>query len=472
MLLIAGYLFSRTWHLAGLAMFFDEATHLLWAERLWHSASAAAPVAAGKLLQVALTAVTLRLPLDPLWTGRMTTVAVAGGAAWAAFAIGRRLGGRELGVLAAAFYLCCPFALVYDRMNLADAYASTFAGLTLLMCLRLLDAPGLVTAIGLGLAMAGSELAKATGAIAFSLPLAALGLAREGSGIRWRSVLGAYAVGLSLVAAPLALFLTRTGEIAAKAATESDRLALALENARVLVGWLISYWTPLVAFLVVLGAAWSLLRGGPGDRLLVLAMLLPVGVFAVGARQLYPRYVLSATIPALVLAARGASETGVWLARRTPPATPGARWLIAAIAPLPALAACAQIVSEPVRAPLPAIERFQYIEGWPSGYGWREACDLIRRLGRTEAAGVQVVTDEQQPQLAACFLRDSGVTVRRWRAAGRGRIAIPPGAPRVLLVTSSAPAALEATGAQPMAEFPKPGGASQVRVYRLLPDTP
>jgi len=297
-------------------------------------------------------------------------------------------------------------------------------------------------------------------------------LAREGGGLRRRSLLGAYVVGLSLVAAPLTLFLTRTGEIAAKAATGSDRLALALENARVLAGWLISYWTPLVALLVVLGGAWSLLRGGPGDRLLVFAMLLPVGVFALGARQLYPRYVLSATIPALVLAARGAGEAGLWLARWTPLAMPGGRWLIASICALPALAACAQIVSEPVRAPLPAIERFQYIEGWPSGYGWREACELVRRLGWAEAAGVQVVTDEQQPQLAACFLRDSGVTVRRWHAAGRRRIAIPPGAPRVFLVTSSAPATLVAAGAQLVAAFPKPGGASQVGVYRLLPDTP
>ena len=43
-------------------------------------------------------------------------------------------------------------------------------------------------------------------------------------------------------------------------------------------------------------------------------------------------------------------------------------------------------------APLPPVDRWQYVEGWPSGYGWRESVELLEREKGEGGRPLRVVT--------------------------------------------------------------------------------
>jgi hypothetical protein len=47
--------------------------------------------------------------------------------------------------------------------------------------------------------------------------------------------------------------------------------------------------------------------------------------------------------------------------------------------------------TDPARAPLPQVERFQFVNGWPSGYGVRDTLAFLREQARARKGGVRVV---------------------------------------------------------------------------------
>jgi hypothetical protein len=47
--------------------------------------------------------------------------------------------------------------------------------------------------------------------------------------------------------------------------------------------------------------------------------------------------------------------------------------------------------TDPSKAPLPDVERFQFVNGWPSGYGTRDTLAFLRSQAERSRGGVRVV---------------------------------------------------------------------------------
>jgi len=58
----------------------------------------------------------------------------------------------------------------------------------------------------------------------------------------------------------------------------------------------------------------------------------------------------------------------------------------------PALRADWDLLVDPARAPFVEIDRFQYVTGWPSGYGVRDTVEFVRAERARHPEGITVVT--------------------------------------------------------------------------------
>ena len=140
-----------------------------------------------------------------------------------------------------------------------------------------------------------------------------------------------------------------------------------------------------------------------------------------------PRYLLPASVPLLVLAAGALVRLASWAAERLPAsARPLAREgllafaLVAAL--LPALRLDRAFWTDPSRAAIPAPDRFQYVLGWPSGYGVRDTERLVRQELEQHPGGVTVVVHANRYQnlrmtpltLGLAFAREPRVRLEDW----------------------------------------------------------
>jgi hypothetical protein len=469
-LVVVLYLATRLWRLTALPMFFDEATHLLWGERWTGSQGLARALAAGKLLHVAAVGVALRLVPDPLWAGRLATVVVGCAGLAGAFALGRRVGGFAAGLQTVALVAACPFLLFHDRMALGDGFVSASAAIVLAVAVRLCDAARPARGVVLGLALAAAGAAKILGLIVWVYPLVAVALLAPRDGRAWRALALAWGLAGALLVVPLGAFLARSGEIESKAAlVVANRLALATRNLSLAAEWLWPYCTPGLAVVGLVATAVALVRRRPVELLLVFAWTFPLAVFVLGAAVWYPRYVVFATVPFLVLAAGLLAEMQSRARGRV--ARAGALAVTAAVF-VPAVGWDARLLREPSSARLPEVDRWQYVEGWASGYGWRESHELLARERDASGRPLRVVTERLHWTLKAYFIGDRNVTVkgfdyddpswaeraRTWVGTGQG-----------WLVTSgpAPPDPPPGFALRHAAAFTKPGGGRAVTVYRL-----
>jgi hypothetical protein len=132
----------------------------------------------------------------------------------------------------------------------------------------------------------------------------------------------------------------------------------------------------------------------------------------------YPRYLLFTTVPLLPLAAGGFVGLVDAVKRRAhlgraPAAVLATGLLVAAL--LPALRFDHAVWTDPVSAPFPALDRFQFVTGWPSGYGSRESVDFLRAERKRVPEGLVLVTPGPSTTASAMRLlwaNDAGAEVR------------------------------------------------------------
>jgi hypothetical protein len=82
---------------------------------------------------------------------------------------------------------------------------------------------------------------------------------------------------------------------------------------------------------------------------------------------------------------------------------------------VPALRFDLALWTDPTRAPFPALDRFQYVTGWPSGYGSRDSVAFLRAERRRLPEGLVLVTPGPSTTASAIRLlwaNDPAVEVR------------------------------------------------------------
>jgi 4-amino-4-deoxy-L-arabinose transferase-like glycosyltransferase len=477
--LLLAFLAVRTYRLTSLPIFIDESLHLFWAQRVREDLALDRPLRDGKPLQALVTALTVPGAGDPLWAGRLTSVLVGAVGLWAAWRIGRRLFDEPTGLAAAVLYLACPFTLFYDRMALSDVYLSTSAALTLLASIAVVRDPRPRNGVVLGLALAACVLSKVPGLMLAPLPLAAAFLLPPRRPGLWRALGIAYAVAAVLAAYPAWFFLAKSGQIhkAAGVDEEVEVSNLLADNLGDAVRWLWAYWTWPVTLAGLCGVALGVVKRRGPELLLALASLAPVAVFVSLSFYWYPRYILFATVPFLVLAARVLVLLAAGAARTSgrPPL-----WLAALLtaALVPAFRFDLALLSDPVNAPLPRLERFQYVDGFSSGYGCPEAVAWLRRELDADPGRVTVAAETPGRRTLFLCLRtyfmDEPRAELRWldpnEPVGRRMLLERAALHPTFVITGSKEAAgnrFQPLGAVLLAQWRKPSGMLAGELYRV-----
>ncbi len=494
-LLSALYLATRLPGLTRLPIFLDETLHVRWAlllsqgERSWD-----ATWKWGRALTIWLGALVSPFASDLLLANRLVSVGLGALTLVATVGIARRLVGPRAAVVAGVFYALCPYTLFYDRMALTEAGLAAFTALTLRFSVRLAESGRLAFAALAGLCAVLGVLVKALGVLALPIPalvVVCLGPLRA----RLRALAIAYAVALPPALWAFQRFAeTENAQHMAELFTGGGgafaaRLAAALVEGS---GWLWTWCTPPLVALALAGAFLAALRRDRRLLLLALLAVYPLAAFSAALTWRMPRYYLPAAVPLLVLAAAAvdaaASRLAEWSSEPLRRQASTALAVVLALAALvPALRLDADLWNDPARAAIPPADRFQYVLGWPSGYGIRDTERLVRDELQRHPQGITVVVHANRFQnlrttplaLSLAFAREPRVKLEdwnfaepsaipafeRWAAAGPTLLVVPRADPAAPLPDPAAWARL----ARLVARTTKPDGQPSDDVYRLCP---
>lgn len=405
--LLALYLVTRMIHLTALPIFGDEAVYLYWAEliredagNLWISLEADNK----KPLLFWLLTAGLQIFQDPLWAGRMVSVAAGAFSLVGIYFVGRRLYSVRAAQVTAFLYVASPYHLFFDRMIYESSLLNCIFIWTIWLTLALLRKEKqkrffhhglLALLVGLGL------LTHSFAVLFVLLPLLfKVVFWREKDFLPWRSVLPACLAGITIGGAPYGILYLTSEKfpitnyfIPTRHSLGQTGVSALLSEmpAKVLAGLdgVLSYFTgyltwpiflPAVVFLV-----WRFRTLDRGQAVLAAYFLLPVLVVLGTAGKGFSRYYLFCATPLLLWAGQAMTLFRDFLRKNFSGKPAGV---------LPAVLACALIfpaarfdyylLTRPEKAPLPDIDRYQYIRSRFSGYGIPEAVRFFRDAARNK----------------------------------------------------------------------------------------
>lgn len=384
-LLIAFWL-SRLHELLLLPLFLDEASHLTRAQWVWEGRPLYL-LETGKALAPYLSALLNPYNAAP-FVGRIVVVLISAVGLAAAYAVGRMLHSRLVGLLTMILWIAAPQLMFYERMALVDTTMGALAMVTVWAALRMLHGGSRRSAAVCGVCLTLTILAKLTGLVYLVIPVVvALVIARCPWRLRIRQCVIAYSVAALTFAAP-ALYLATadadpTGQRSGLTSTEPGTLGLRVENnwKRAIEAERAYFTDWMLAVIVAASLAGLLLK--PRPILLLWALtLIPLVVILATGNILWQRY-LSPMAPFMLMAsAIGLTAIANRLAEGANYRAPSYAlpwgvvllWAVTVGLPFHQIA-----YSDPSRLPLPDGDRREYIDWIPSGYGLREAAAYMNR---------------------------------------------------------------------------------------------
>ncbi|UCG22891.1 MAG: glycosyltransferase family 39 protein [Chloroflexota bacterium] len=385
--LLAVYLIGRLLFLMQLPPFIDEGLHSYYVE-VMESGIISAGAGDGKWLSILIFYALTRLPADVLLLIRLASVASGVASLVAIFLIGRELFNTAVGLLSVTFYVFLPFALIYNRLGLADGIVAAFGAWTLLISIRTVRSQNGLYPVLLTALLLASVLAKASAIVFILFPVLALLLLTPRE--QWASISRRIlppVVGATFIVILMISQDVGTAEIVHK--TLDSRPAGIVEsiagNVSTAARWFWTLLTPALAILAVLAillfATWRLER-----RVAFLLVILAVVLFpyVISAVVWYPRYLLFALVPLALLLGRfwyWLTETILTLTTSRRLGMTFSLLLLALLLIWPAISSLRFVISPP-QAQLPAIVRRQYISAWTAGYGVEELTAFLEEQAR------------------------------------------------------------------------------------------
>lgn len=410
-------------HLMAIPVFEDEGSQLRWIARIMDAGEWLGPMGDGKPLEAWPMMPLVRIGLPPIFVMRSLHVLAGAIGAVLVYRIALRLLAWPAAFGSAILFAICPFVVYLQRFALSDNFVCLAALTVYLGTLRFTEQPAWRPTIALGAGLLLGALAKLP--VGFELTIAApLALLLMPAASR-RALLDSRARLLLLVAhVPvvllavliLAIALLRMQRGQSPGFGLSDFLGLGLGQYRgigatmgaapiTLLGELTAQLSRPVMVIGAVGVAVAVIVGDWRSRWL--AALAAVPLLAIGALASFwfSRYLLFTLPPLIVLAVAG------WNALYVRACGRGAIQRRLAQVTLTALCVtcCYQmgrqsmlVVLDPTAANWSPVDRFQYFEGWGSGYGYPEAAAFL--LGTGAAPPNVFALDGHSAYQLRCYL--------------------------------------------------------------------
>lgn len=493
---LVGLTWLRTFHPMLLPMFHDEGLHISRAQRALAERTLLMGTEGGKYLQIWLLALTLPYAQDPLLTGRILSAVIGLIAGVGCYLLARNLYHRnDASIIATTFYAITPYLLFFDRMALADGLLSATAIWSLLLSLIVARQPRWWSTISLGLCLGLAIATKLNGILFLAFPVLATWLRGEQRGLRrlFSTLLVVCLLAIPWLIPSLLDFTPQYKSTVARSWVDSEaegitHLTRMGQNLNTIGNTLWRYLTPPILLLVLAEVVRSLRRRDRSTWLLMLAASMTLVFFflTAGADKFYPRYILPAFPFFLIIAARSLVALADWLCD-TAPRTP--RWLrpallagLTLLVSLPALRFDHLLLTAPPNVPWLPLDRWQYVDGWPAGYGVLDATVYLRHKA-DEAGGIIVVkraTSRMRTGAWIHYLDQPNVlleAINLKHVDSQELIQALQNAPYPVFVVLDRPfedryaddfiSGPYAPYSTLVASFPRPGGASRIEVYRV-----
>ncbi|MDH4136448.1 MAG: phospholipid carrier-dependent glycosyltransferase [Anaerolineae bacterium] len=385
-MLVALFLASRLINLLALPIFVDEGMHISRAQRMLAAGNFLHETLAGKFLHIWLLIPIVTWTENPLIAARALSAVTGLASGITTFYLARLLWPRQkIGWIAALIYLILPLPLINERMALADSLLTALTTLILILSFKLIRQPCSAIGYALGVCLGLAYLTKLNGLIYLAIPIFSLILLkgwRQSAKILIQPYLVAFIVALPTVTEFPRQFLS----VAVRGLPNPMGPQIST-----VTWWLYSLgetWLDLTAYVtwpILLLAAMRLLYGlrsreREAALFAVLLLLTPAIYALLGKDVWYSRYLLPIVPLLVVLAARTLADLASLLAQQTR-LKHSKMWLVllCLLALLPGMIFDHQLITNPSYAPFAPVDRWQYITGWPSGYGLAEAVTWLQQ---------------------------------------------------------------------------------------------
>ncbi|MGB9873143.1 MAG: ArnT family glycosyltransferase [Anaerolineae bacterium] len=463
--------------LEALPPFVDEAVHYWWVVRAIEAGEWLRSLNVGKPLEVWLAAPLVYLGGRPLLVMRSLHVLAGLLTVWLTFQIAVMVtSSRTNALISAVLVALCPFVVYLERMALAEIYLCAGGLLVTIMLSNFWQNPGKGRAVALGLALLAAAFTKFPIGFIFVawLPLALIFASHE----ERRRLIKLQEIGIAL--APVSALLGAVTLVALIRARQGLTLGFGLwllqrQSGRTEIRVLVVQNLVRLIYELEAQLGWpSLLLGGIGlaaglafgnrfQRWLAVTGLLPwLGIILI-AQEWSSRYLLFSIPPLLIVAVGG------WASML------GNRWVKGFLLVIPLVSFVHQsalLILNPPAARWSESDRWGYITGWPSGYGYAEAANYLCDVEQAES--VYALEVGTAMQLALSLPPDCRLTIRQLHVVD-GRPVAPE--ERQALLLENCPALLITPDAPDFSDelmahlqyirgFPKPDSQTGVALYR------
>ncbi len=378
-------------HLMLLPMFEDEGSQLRWIWRAIEANEWREPLSEGKPLEAWPLVPLVMLAPQPLAAIRALHVLYGMIGAVLTYQLASEVTNRSTAFAAGVLFATCPFVVYLERFAHSDILMCAAGIWVLLGVSRLVRSPTWPNAISLALALVLAALSKLPVGFVFLIwmPLALLLMPAH----ERRAVLHTPALTRVIVAhVPAALLAVAVIVVASVRVRRGqlpgfgvqDFVGISLGHYRSIAatigvarpslsGELSTQLSWPVIALGLVGLAASALLNDWRHRWLIVVGAAPMLAIGWLATFWYSRYLLFALPPLIVAAASGWHTLAARVARH-PGAVAFAAFAVCVGFMLPQ---SARLILDPSRARWSPLDRFQYFEGWVSGYGYPEAAQFL-----------------------------------------------------------------------------------------------
>ncbi len=485
-------------HLTALPVFEDEGTQLRWIFRIIEAGDWLQPLGDGKPLEAWPAVPLVMLPVQPIVATRALHVVLGMIGTACVYSIARQLTTRWAALTAAVLFALCPFVVYMQRLALSDTWMCTAGLWVTASVVRFIAAPTRARAALLAAALWVAAFSKFPVGFVFLawMPLALVLMPAE----QRRVLLRQPAFGRTLLAHAPAILLALLVMAVAGLRWHSGRppgfglngfVGIALGGYRIATNLGVASpslavelaaqlsW-PVIAIGLV-GLAVSAAHADWRRRWLIAIGVLPLLAIGLLARFWYSRYLLF-TLPPLILTAVDGWDT---LAERA------ARFRVALEVAVPAVCGLLfasqslRLIVNPAGARWSSLDRFQYFEGWSSGYGYPQAAQFILAAPNAPA-NIYSLDGHSAYQLRnylpaawharigpifygsdGQLLRSDGARLQNLLAHTPAWIVISPQLLDSYLSSALGPDPLARMVLRPIAVFDKPEGRSQLALYQV-----